>query len=113
MLDTSYSPKIIHKYDVADFTKYYYNRIYFSENGIYEINNNIISGNTGLELNLMVSSKPIKISGGDGLFLLGDLKPYLGPNKPTITVSANTTTDYYYGNLGQGSGINSQAGYFN
>lgn len=113
MSDISFSPRVIHKYDTADFTMFYYNRLYFADAGVYLINETIVSGNTNTNFDLVVTTRPTKISGGDGLYLMGDTLPYLGPETPTITVSASTPTNYYYGNLGQGSGINGQTGYFN
>ena len=105
--------KIIHKYDVADFDNYYYWQIYFAGSGLWTIDGTNIQGVAGVVLDSVVGSTPVNISGSTELYLLGDIKPYLGPDKPTIVVSANTPTNYYYGNLGQGSGINGQTGYFN
>jgi hypothetical protein len=104
-------PRISHGYDVADFSKYYYWQVYFQSAGVYNIGGNILSGTTGLVLDLRVSSKPTYISGGY-LYLMGDNQPYLGPNPVSGTtlisgdaVDAGGTfvpTDYYYGNLGMG-----------
>ena len=110
MADTT---KIIHKYDSTDFTNYYYWKLYFAGDGLWTINSTNVQGVAGTVIEMKIHTTPVNISGSTDLYLMGDIKPYLGPNKPTVTVSANTATDYYYGNLGQGSGINGQTGYFN
>ena len=100
-----YSPNVVHKYTNADFNNYYYWQIYFKTAGAYTIDGDFVDGTAGLIMDLKVSSRPVYISGGTDLYLLGEVNPYLGPYPFTGTTSvANPVgTDYYYGNLGMGN----------
>ena len=95
-------PTLIHKYNIADFTKYYYWQVYFQNAGSWLINGSAVEADAGITLDIKVTTVPINISGGTGCYLLGDLQPYLGPYVYTGSTSNDfpVGTDYYYGNLG-------------
>jgi hypothetical protein len=95
-------PTLVHKYDIADFTNYYYWQVYFQNAGSWTIQGSEVTGVAGTILDLKVATRPIYISGGTGCYLLGDYIPYLGPHVYTGTTSNEypVGTDYYYGNLG-------------
>jgi len=95
---------VIHRYDVANFSEYYYWQAYFVSGGTFTIDGDTVIGTDGLVLDLKISSRPVYVSGAAGLYLLGDLQPNLGPNAWTGSSSNDVQvgTDYYYGNLGMG-----------
>ena len=96
------TPTVIHKYDVADFTTYSYWQLFFQDAGTFNINGNVITGVAGTTLDLSLTSPPIYISGGTGLYLLGS-ECVCGPFYPAYTGSTNgeyrSGTRYYYGNI--------------
>ena len=104
-------PNVVHKYDIADFTNYYYWQIYFQDAGSWLINGNAITGVAGTTLEINVTTPPIPISGGTRLYLLGDYRDCVcGPIYPAFTGNTSATSygvrgnmyggRYYYGNLG-------------
>lgn len=99
------TPKVIHKYDVADFMNYSYWKILFQDAGSFNINGTILTGIAGEYLDLEVTSTPTYISGGTGLYLLGS-ECACGPFYPPFTGTTNDNypvgTKYYYGNIGMG-----------
>jgi hypothetical protein len=96
------TPTIIHKYDIANLTAYSYWRLYFQEAGTFNINGNIMSGVAGSTVEIEITTQPIYISGGTGLYLLGS-QCACGPFYPAYTGSTSnefpTGTRYYYGNI--------------
>jgi hypothetical protein len=97
-------PNVIHKYDVADFTKYYYWQAFFGGAGTWVIDGNPFIATAGLRVDLKISTKPVNSAGSTEMYLLGDIMPYLGPDTYTGSTSNNypVATPYYYGNLGMG-----------
>ena len=96
------TPTVIHKYDVADFTKYSYWQLFFQDSGTYNINGSNVTGTAGVTLDLEMHSAPSYISGGTGLYLLGSACS-CGPFYQSYTGSTGgefpVGTRYYYGNI--------------
>ena len=113
--------KVIHKYDEANFTNYLYNQVQFVAAGAYTINGTVVNGNDYTSFDIVVKSTPIHISGGTELYLVGTVMPnLLTPGDGQVGYSnagmkydgfsyVSGGTQYYHGNIGQGSGN----GYFN
>ncbi len=103
-------PSVIHKYDVADFTTYVYWQIYFQDAGSWLINGSPMAGTAGALFDINILTRPVNLSGGTGLYLLGD-SCGCGPFYPGFSgdTSSNyrTPTRYYDGNFGNGRNDNS------
>jgi hypothetical protein len=96
------TPTVIHKYDVADFTTYSYWQIFFQDAGTFLINGSVVTGVAGAYLDLQVSPTPTYISGGTGLYLLGDAcgcGPFDVPYTGSTSDANQVGTRYYYGNI--------------
>jgi hypothetical protein len=98
------TPTLLHRYNLADFTRYNYYQIYFQSAGVFEIDGDVVIGVPGLKMGLKTGTRPVYVSGTDNLYLLGDLKPDLCP--VTLCGSEGTEdpieTPYYVGNLSMG-----------
>lgn len=100
-------PTVIHKYDVADLTKYYYWQLNFQQTGVWVINGNSMTGYAGSIIDLDITSIPEYTSGSDELYLLGaSLDCVCGDFPPAYTGTTSNdypvNTPYYRGNFGNG-----------